>query len=170
MRTQELGGGRLAPVWPVHPTDLTGGGCQTLSPVFFVFSTHICVQILLVHLYQHLSVPTFEINSWGHWLISVRHRPNQCPSPVWPVAHRTDPIVSTCRFQFQFYSNLIPESYTILLYSLWLRTVAMPKMKQSGSKKTRSTPRELSHDHETGGGGSAGGMHLRERAPKRRNE
>jgi hypothetical protein len=46
----------------------------------------------------------------------------------------------------------------------------MPKMKQSGSKKTRSTPRELSHDHETGGGGSAGGMHLRERAPKRRNE
>jgi hypothetical protein len=46
----------------------------------------------------------------------------------------------------------------------------MPKMKQSGSKKTRLTPRELPHDCEAGGDVSAGGMHLRERAPKRRNE
>jgi hypothetical protein len=45
----------------------------------------------------------------------------------------------------------------------------MPKMKQSGSKKTRLAPRELPHDREAGGSGSAGGMHLRERAPKRRN-
>jgi hypothetical protein len=46
----------------------------------------------------------------------------------------------------------------------------MPKMKQFGSKKTRLTPRELLHDGEAGGSGSTGGMHLRERAPKRRNE
>jgi hypothetical protein len=32
-----IGGGQLAPVWLVHPTGLTGGGCQTLSPIFFVF-------------------------------------------------------------------------------------------------------------------------------------
>jgi hypothetical protein len=95
-----IGGGRLAPVWPVLPTGLTVGGCQTLSPVFFVFSTHIYVEIILVHLYQHLSVPVTEINSWGHWLGAGRHRSDRCPSPVWPVENRTDPIVSTCRFQF----------------------------------------------------------------------
>jgi hypothetical protein len=46
----------------------------------------------------------------------------------------------------------------------------MPRMKQSGSKKTRLTPRELPHDREAGGSGSASVMNLRERAPKRRNE
>jgi hypothetical protein len=43
-------------------------------------------------------------------------------------------------------------------------------MKQSRSKKTRLTPRELPHDHEAGGSGSASGWNLREHAPKRRNE
>jgi hypothetical protein len=42
-------------------------------------------------------------------------------------------------------------------------------MKQSGSKKTRLTPREPPHDREAGGSGSAGGRNLQERAPKRRN-
>jgi hypothetical protein len=46
----------------------------------------------------------------------------------------------------------------------------MPKMKQSGSKKTRLTPRQLSHDREAGGNDSAGAMNLLELAPKRRNE
>jgi hypothetical protein len=46
----------------------------------------------------------------------------------------------------------------------------MPRMKQSGRKKTRLTPRELPHDREAGGSGSAGGRNLRECAPKRRNE
>jgi hypothetical protein len=46
----------------------------------------------------------------------------------------------------------------------------MPRMKQSGSMKTRLTPRELPHDREAGDNGSAGGRNLRERAPKRRNE
>jgi hypothetical protein len=46
----------------------------------------------------------------------------------------------------------------------------MPRMKQSGSKKTRLTPRELPHDREAGGSGSAGGRNLRECAPNRRNE
>jgi hypothetical protein len=46
----------------------------------------------------------------------------------------------------------------------------MQKMKQFGSKKTRLTPRELLHDHEAGGSGSAAGWNLRELAPKRRNE
>jgi hypothetical protein len=46
----------------------------------------------------------------------------------------------------------------------------MPRMKQSGSKKTRLTPRELPHDREAGGSDSAGGRNLRQCAPKRRNE
>jgi hypothetical protein len=46
----------------------------------------------------------------------------------------------------------------------------MPKMKQSGSKKPRLTPREFPHDREAGRSGSAGTMNLQERAPKRRNE
>jgi hypothetical protein len=46
----------------------------------------------------------------------------------------------------------------------------MPRMKQSESKKSSLTPRELSHDHEAGGIGSAGGWNLRECAPKRRIE
>jgi hypothetical protein len=46
----------------------------------------------------------------------------------------------------------------------------MPGMKQWRRKKTRLTPRELPHDCEAGGSGSAGGRNLRERAPKRRNE
>jgi hypothetical protein len=46
----------------------------------------------------------------------------------------------------------------------------MLKMKQSGSKKSKLTPREFPHDREAGGSGSAGAMNLRERAPKRRNE
>jgi hypothetical protein len=46
----------------------------------------------------------------------------------------------------------------------------MPRMKQSGSKKSRLTPRELPHDREAGGSGSAGGWNLRERAAKRGNE
>jgi hypothetical protein len=40
----------------------------------------------------------------------------------------------------------------------------MPGTKQSASKKSRLTPRELAHDHE------AGGWNLRDRAPKRRIE
>jgi hypothetical protein len=40
----------------------------------------------------------------------------------------------------------------------------MPRMKQSGSKKTRLTPRELPHDRE------AGGRNLRECTPKKGNE
>jgi hypothetical protein len=43
-------------------------------------------------------------------------------------------------------------------------------MKQSRSKKTRLTPRELPHDREAGDNGSAGGRNLREHAPKNRNE
>jgi hypothetical protein len=50
------------------------------------------------------------------------------------------------------------------------RKNTMPKMKKSGSKKSRLTPREFLHDCEAGGSGSAGAMNLRERAPKRRNE
>jgi hypothetical protein len=46
----------------------------------------------------------------------------------------------------------------------------MPKMKQSGSKKSSLTPREFLHDCEAGSSGSAGAMNLREHAPKRRNE
>jgi hypothetical protein len=46
----------------------------------------------------------------------------------------------------------------------------MPRMKQYESKKTRLTPRELSHDREAGDSGSACGRNLRERAPKIRNE
>jgi hypothetical protein len=46
----------------------------------------------------------------------------------------------------------------------------MSKMKQSGSKKSRLTPRQFPHDREADGSGSAGVMNLRERAPKRRNE
>jgi hypothetical protein len=46
----------------------------------------------------------------------------------------------------------------------------MPRMKQSGSKKTRLTPRELPHDREVGGSGSAASWNLKEHAPKRRNE
>jgi hypothetical protein len=46
----------------------------------------------------------------------------------------------------------------------------MPKMKQSGSKKTRLTPTELPNDRKAGGSGSAGGRNLREHAPKRRSE
>jgi hypothetical protein len=36
----------------------------------------------------------------------------------------------------------------------------MPKMKQSESKKTRLTPRQLPHDREAGGSGSASAMNL----------
>jgi hypothetical protein len=46
----------------------------------------------------------------------------------------------------------------------------MPKMKQSGSKKSKLTPRQFSHDREAGGNGNAGAMNLQERPPKRRNE
>jgi hypothetical protein len=48
----------------------------------------------------------------------------------------------------------------------------MPRMKQSGSKKTRLTPRKLPHDREASGSGSVGGRNLRECAPKKkmRNE
>jgi hypothetical protein len=46
----------------------------------------------------------------------------------------------------------------------------MPRLKQYISKKSRLTPRELPHDHEVGGSGSAGGLNLREHAPKRRIE
>jgi hypothetical protein len=46
----------------------------------------------------------------------------------------------------------------------------MPKMKQSGSKKSKLTPRQFPHDQEAGGSGSVGAMNLRERAPKRINE
>jgi hypothetical protein len=46
----------------------------------------------------------------------------------------------------------------------------MPKMKQSGRKKSKLTPRQFSHDREAGGSGSACAMNLRERAPKGRNE
>jgi hypothetical protein len=85
VRTQEFGGKRLAPVWPVLPTGLTSGGCQTVGPVVLMFLTHICVGMLLVHLYQYHVVPAAEICNWGHWLGSGRHRSDRCPSPVWQV-------------------------------------------------------------------------------------
>jgi hypothetical protein len=48
--------------------------------------------------------------------------------------------------------------------------MAMPRMKQSESKKSKLNPRELLHDCEAGGSISASSWNMRERAPKRRNE
>jgi hypothetical protein len=70
---QIFGVGRPAPVWPVPLTGLTGDDCPTLNLVFFVFSTHIYVGMLLDHQNSYLVIPPAEIGIRGHWLGSGWH-------------------------------------------------------------------------------------------------
>jgi hypothetical protein len=97
-----FGGGRLAPIWPVLPTGLTGGGCPTLNHVFFMFSTNIYAGMLLDHQYSYLFIQLLRLTFEA--IGSVLDGTGLTGAPHWYDRWRTELTQLFQHVDFNFYS------------------------------------------------------------------